>query len=312
MIRAGGLALLIAVSPASLAQQSYQPPRTADGKPDLQGNWTNRILAPLERPAEAKSLALTAAEAAKLYALLDERSRNANPGASEASRDITGLIVVASETRSSQLLDPSDGKLPYTEAGRARRDKFVIGASAAGPEDRWHNERCTGTGGGLGASPMIILPVGNIRQIVQTPDAVLIHTEAFSLLRIIPLDGRSALGVKGETTRGRWEGDTLVIETTGLHPDDQFRRGISTIFPVSPATRVTERLTRIAHDELLYRYTVEDSVLYKQPWTAEWSLKLTTEKLYEFACHEGNYSLSNILLGARITEDRMPKAGRAR
>jgi hypothetical protein len=303
MIRAALLVLLL-LAPTALAQAI---PRAPDGKPDLQGNWTNRILAPLERPAEARTLALTSAEAADLFALLDERSRNANPGANEAYRDITSLAVVAGETRSSQIVEPSDGKLPYTEAGRMRRDKFITNTGVDAPEDRWHNERCTGAGGGLGAAPMIILPVGNIRQIVPTPDAVLIHTEAFSHLRIVPLDGRSALGMKGEATRGRWEGDTLVIETVGFHPDDQFRRGISTVFPVSPATRATERLTRIAYDELLYRYTVEDSALYKQSWTAEWSLKLSTEKLYEFACHEGNYSLANILRGGRIGDERSQK-----
>jgi hypothetical protein len=302
---AGGLLILGALAPAVSAQQAYSPPRAADGRPDLQGIWTTRWSTPLERAPGVKSLVVTADDATALHKAGGERLLAGNPGAQASGQDLESLAIVRGEARAHLVVEPPDGLVPYTPEGRERRAGFVPNTGADGPEQRWYNERCVGTGLGLGAAPLLVMPIGNIRQIVQTPDSVVIYTEAFNNLRIIPLDGRPAIrGQRGDASTGRWEGDELVVETTRFHADDHFRRSAFAVFPVSPASRITERFSRISASEIVYRFTVEDPLLYTRAWTAETSLKKSDERMYEFACHEGDYSMAGILSGARVEEAR--------
>jgi hypothetical protein len=300
-------------SVANAFAQIPAAPRAADGYPDLEGIWTSRWSTPLERGPDTRSLIATPAEAAKLHSAGSERLLAGNPGAQQNGQDLESLATIRGEARAYLIVDPPDGRLPYTEEGRTRRAGFVINTGADGPEQRWFNERCVGSGLGRGAAPLLVLPVGNIRQIVQTPGSVVVYTEAFNQLRIIPLGGRTANTLFGATSTGRYERETLVVETTGFYPDDQFRRSAFAVFPISPSTRITERYTRTGAGEILYTFTVEDATLYKRAWTAETALKKSDERMYEFACHEGNYSMAGILGAARIVEKQkaaMPNAER--
>jgi hypothetical protein len=147
------------------------------------------------------------------------------------------------------------------------------------------------------------MPSSNIRQIAQTPAYIMVHTESFSMARVIPLgpQGRPA-PARGGSSTGHWEGDTLVVETSGFPEADDMRSGIVGSFPISPQTRMTERFIRTGPYEIRYRFTIEDPLLYTQAWTGESTFERSDERMYEFACHEGNYSMSGILGGARAEE----------
>ena len=167
-----------------------------------------------------------------------------------------------------------------------------------GPEQRWISERCLNDGNTV--APFVVLPAGNMKQIVQTRDHVVVLSETMSSLRIIPVHA----GARGlpETGRGYWDGDTLVVKTGGFAPTDRMRIGRFAQFPISPKTTITERFTRTSIDEIVYRFTVADADLYTRPWTAEMALKRSDLRLYEWGCQEANYALFNILRGARVVE----------
>jgi hypothetical protein len=294
------------IAGASVHAQQPIPSSSSLPAPDLQGIWTSRWSTPLERAPDTKSLIASPAEAAIIHAAGSERLLAGNPGAQQNGQDLESLAMISGEARAYLIVDPPDGKLPYTKEGRDHRARFVPSTGADGPEQRWFNERCVGSGLGRGAAPLLVLPVGNIRQIVQTPGSVVIYTEAFNQLRIIPLGRRS--GLPGDASVGRYEGDALVVETTGFHADDQFRRSAFAVFPISPSTRITERFMRIGAGEILYTFTVEDAALYTRAWTVETALKRSDDRMYEFACHEGNYSMVGILTGARTEEKRAEQA----
>jgi hypothetical protein len=284
----------------ALAQQTYQPPRTPDGHTDFQGNWSTMWITPLERPPEASQLVVPASEQAKLFATLWRR-RYEGPLDPGYDVDVRSLLIVGGEARSSQIVDPPDGKIPFTEAGRAR----IPAPPTRGPpglddpEQRLVSERCINPLNSI--APLGIQPSGNMRQIVQTPDHFVILSENLSPLRVIPTG--AARGLPGAGL-GHWEGDTFVVETSGFAPEDRVRRGSFTQFSISPKSRITERFTRTGPDEILYAFTVEDPDLYTRPWTAEFSLKRSSAQLYEWGCHEGNYALANMLRGARVAEAR--------
>jgi hypothetical protein len=299
MIRTALLALAAATLAFGASAQSYAPPRTPDGHPDLQGNWSTMWITPLERPAAASQLVVPASEQAKLFEVLWRRYEGLlDPG---YDVDVRSLLIVGGEVRSSQIVDPPDGKIPFTEAGRARIPA-APGRGADDPEQRLVSERCINRLNAM--APLGIQPSGNMRQIVQTPDHFVILSENLSPLRVIPIG--AARGLPGAGL-GHWEGDTFVVETSGFAPADSVRRGSFTQFSISPKSRITERLTRTAPDEILYAFTVEDPDLYTRPWTAEFALKRSNAKLYEWGCHEGNYALANILRGARVAEERAAK-----
>jgi hypothetical protein len=316
--------------PAPARDPSWVLPRTPEGHPDLQGNWTNATVTPLERPAGAAPT-LTWEDVARIEAAREARRERINQpsdpdrpappvggdGSTGAAGGVGGynsvyiesgdrVVVVNGEPRTSIVVDPPDGQIPeLTGAARARVAEARRFAARFGaydnPENRPIAERCILSFGSNAGPPM--LPNGfynNNYTIVQTTDHVVILTEMIHDARIIrlgdgprlPADVRPYFG----DSWGRWEGDTLVIETTNFHPEQQFR-GIP-----SDDLKVIERLTRVDEETLEYRFTVEDPTTYVRTWSGELSFWKLEGQVYEYACHEGNYSLSNILSGARYQE----------
>jgi hypothetical protein len=214
---------------------------------------------------------------------------------------IDGLPIVRGERRTRSVVEPADGKIPYTPEARKESQR---GSPQAfnNYEERPNWERCLTS---LGLPPVtgIGTASANPRQFIQTPDYVIIHTEYGDEARIVPFSAthrpkelHSPIG----DSIARWEGDTLVVETISLPEKDRFRFFSNLIVPAN--SKVIERFTRISDEELLYQYTVEDPSTYTAPWLAEYSLYRTKQRLFEHACHEGNYSLPNILKGARMQE----------
>jgi hypothetical protein len=296
------LFLAILLAPGASAQSAER-----SGNPGLGGVWISRWITPLERPKGVTRLALSAEEAKAAEAAEWVRHNAIDPIEGTDSFEFSRFVTVRGDIRSSLIVDPADGKLPYTEKARA----LGIGArpqtGTDGPEQRALNERCLTSGNGF--APHMTAPSGNIRQIILTQRDVMIWTELISQLRIIPVDGRTALGARNESTTGRWVDGALVVQTTGIRDPTRGSRG--SLFPVTRNTIITERFALNGPDEILYRFTVHDPELYTQDWTAETVMSRSSDRMYEFACHEGNYGLYNILLGARVVEQRAaPKARR--
>lgn len=302
VLAAGLAAMSAAAQPAS-----YSPPRGSDGHPDFQGIWSARWLTTLERPSSIKTLVVTPEEGAAIVAgILNRRAHPDELDPEIAQPDNDGLARVRGELRSSMIVDPPDGRLPFTEAGTARM-KARKPPGFDNPEERLVNERCL-LGGGR--APFLITPAAQVRQIVQTPDHLMMWTEAFGDVRIIPIGAAPSASV-GPTRFGhsiaRWEGDTLVIVTTDFRADDLMRAVPFSALMVDPDAKVIERLSRISADEILYQFTVEAPALYARPWLAEYSFVRSGGPIFEFACHEGNYSMTNILSGARQAERKKPR-----
>jgi hypothetical protein len=297
--------LALALAPSAQGQASSAVPRTAEGKPDFHGIWTTRWTTPLERMPAWNTLVISPEEGEALRSAFLARLDAANPMGVRA-RDLTGPLVVRGETRSSLIVDPPDGRLPLTEEGRARRSltppNGVTGVD--GPEQRSLTERCLMSGNGY--APFLTQPANNIRQVVQTGTHAIIFTESYSQLRIIPLNGATGPQLpRGGSSKGRWEGDTLLVETGGFQADDRIRNaGAGITFPISPQTRITERFTLIGADQIFYRFTINDPALYSQAWAGETLMTRSQEQMFEFACHEGDYSMAGILAGARVDEQK--------
>jgi hypothetical protein len=306
--------------PETAGPSAAGAPRTAWGTPDLQGTWTGSTITPLERPKEyGNKPVLTPEEAAALEARA--RARNAaeppvpagDPGTyNQIWFDPSSAVVP--DRRTSLIVDPPDGKIPFTPRGRelATRSTEHYGT---GPRDSDLDfdtgERCLTDG----------MPIpywtgyNNNYQIVQTRDHLVIFGELYHNLRVIPLDGRPRTGVPrwlGES-RGRWDEGTLVVETDNFLDRSGYWWATSWR-AARPALRMVERFTRIDAETIDYQFTMEDPEMFTRPWTAR--LPLTTNqaargvtegRLFEYACHEGNYSLVNVLRGAR-TRDRSGSA----
>ena len=295
---------------AALAQQpsTYQLPRTEHGHPDLQGVWATAFLTMMERPPGVTPLAVTPDQARAVSAAI----RSKMPAVIDPDftlHDVQDLAMVRGEYRTSLIIDPADGQIPFSKAGLA------LGAAVAArykkfddPETRPLAERCLEN---LGYAPMRAVPVFLPRQIVQTRDHVVIMSEDAVGLRIIRLEGRppfeSRRTVEGYSV-GRWEGDSLVVQTTHFKTDDPARTVIGRPILLGPRTRITERFTRVSQTELVYRFTVEDDDLYTRPWTGEFSLTRHDGPTYEYGCHEGNYSLPNSLRGGQAEAARLAGA----
>ncbi len=302
MIRA--ILLALCLTPASLAQTAI--PRTPEDRPDFQGVWESRWSTPFERPAELDGPTMTAEQAAKYQA--DEDKKNEKEGDISPPDDSEyGPFMPAAGglLRTSQVIEPANGKLPLTDAAKAMKaewDKRL--GIMAGPEDRMPNERCLG---GPGRAPMPITPANMYRRIIQTPDHVVILTEDMNDVRVIGIreahQPAAITSYRGDSI-ARWEGDVLVIETTNYAAALSFR-GIV----VGPQSVVTERLSLTAANEISYEFTVTDAALYAQPWRAQYLFHRTDAPMWEGSCHEGNYALSNILLGARMAEKQPAKPG---
>jgi hypothetical protein len=314
------------------AAPKWRAPRSADGHPDLQGTWTNATITPFERPEKyGERLILSDQEADDLEHA--EAQFNATADAptdpntkvqdlpTSCGRGFTGancgynnfwvdpgtkLINVNGQRRTSMLVDPANGRMPpLTDAGKQRfaqrmaaRGRGDGGGPADGPEMRSLGERCILSFGSSAGPPMIPLLYNNNYQIVQTPDSVLILVEMVHDARVVrlnskhrPSDIRTWMG----DSIGWWDGETLVVETTNFRPDQSFRASGQNL-------KVIERFTRVDPNQILYRFTVEDPDTFTRPFSGEVAMNATSEHIYEYACHEGNYALPGILAGARQQE----------
>jgi hypothetical protein len=301
----------------------YQPARTPSGAPDLQGTWTNATITSLERPDQINKLVLYEWEAelwetqfGRFFA--DNDPTDPNEGAPPTGENVGGyntfwmdpgtrLIRVNGQIRSSIIVDPPTGKVPYRAEYRKKLRRAIGNVDTAfdGPEQRPLGERCIVGFGSTGGPPMLPVLYNNHYQFVQTPDHVMILVEMNHDVRIVRLNAEHRAGhIKpwlGDSI-GHWDGDTLVVETTHFHPGQNFRAAIRHQLYMSEDTVVTERFTRVADDGLHYEFTVEDAQVFTQPWRGEMTLRAAAGHIYEYACHEGNYSLPGILAGARADE----------
>jgi hypothetical protein len=321
MLAAASAALL---GGAALAQTEYEPPRTEHGRPDLQGAWSNASVTGLTRP-RGYPLVITPEQAAELEgrALYNRRIEtesgpldpNAPPPEAGAALPPVGNYSVVwtdpgkhvaninGELRSSFIVYPEDGQIPdLTEEGRALR--AAAGSSRRGtgydnPEERGLSERCI-------ILPTSGPPIGsylynNTTQIVQTEDHVVIMAEMIHDARIVRLDAEHRDdGVEqwmGDPV-GWWDGDTLVVETTNMHPAQRSGRNF-----LSDSGKITERFTRINDTQILYEFEVDDPLVYEDVWRAEMPLNRVEEGIFEYACHEGNHGLRNILSGGRRNDE---------
>jgi hypothetical protein len=293
----------LSVLAAPLAAAEYRPPRLEDGHPDLQGVWDLVNATPLERPPGIATLSITREQAAAIDRALDEFAEDrSKPAESTDYFNHRHLLPIRGELHSSIIVDPPDGRIPGTAAFKQWQVDARVNVINAldGPEQRPTSERCLGNP--AAQAPNLFNPGTNLRQIVQTRDAVLIESEVMHFVRVVRLNAQHAPAAvtswPGDSI-GWWEGDTLVVETKHFTPSDNGRVTAGITFLVSPAATVTERITRVAADELGYVFTVDDPANYTQPWTGETNLLRKNENLLEYACHEANYSLRFILQAGR-------------
>ncbi len=303
---------------AAFSQPSnWNPPETPWGDPDLQGVWTNATLTPVERPdAMVDKSVLTAEEAADFETQSAEQRAASdrfilgNVGAynqfwMDGGKNVTG------DRRTALITEPPDGRIPWTEAGQRRLDSDLA-RYGVGPFDTYVDadtgERCLTDG-----LPFVPLQGYNMNyQILQSPGWVAIINEMFHEFRLIPVDGRSHVPdhvgqILGDA-RGRWEGNTLVVETRSF-ADKRHFLWRATWRASRPNLRLVERFTRVSEDTIDYEFTMSDPDMFTRPWTAlvpmttdQASRGVTSGPLYEYACHEGNYGLLNIMRGARVEE----------
>jgi hypothetical protein len=288
---------------------TWTAPRTAWGDPELQGTWDFATITPLERPKELAGKEVLTAEEAAEFERRTLQTRNPDRRDGGAQADVGraynqfwwdyGSKVVGTK-RTSLIVDPPDGRVPpLGPEGQKRADARAAARQrpAAGPEDRNLWERCIM--GGNAGPPMVPGPYNNIFQLFQTPGYVVIFNEMINDARIVPLGGRPHLPSnirqwRGDS-RGRWEGNTLVVDTTNFGEETNFRGA-------SASLHLVERFTRVAADTLLYEFTVEDPRTWTRPWSAAIPMTKTEDQVFEYACHEGNYGMFNILAGARAEE----------
>ncbi len=286
------------------------PPRTAWGAPDLQGIWDYGTITPMTRPKELGDRAfLTEEEAAALEkrAVQREVDQNNAPARPAKAGENVGAYnnfwldfgtKIVSDRRTSLIIDPENGRHPAMTPQGAERAKMTPPWGQEPPPDSHEDlslfDRCLATTG----HPLIPAPYNNNVQIFQTPDHVALNIESNHTWRIIPLDGRPYAGIEqwvGDS-RGRWDGNTLVVETKN------FYRELPIVGSSRQLERLVERFTRVSPDVIRYEVTVDDPWKWTRPWTAAITLRHSDGLLYEYACHEGNYAIVNILKGARAQE----------
>lgn len=276
-------------------------PRMPWGDPDIQGVWSYASLTPLQRPESLGDREYyTPEEAAERNAsvLEDVPPRPGSVGTYNALWFDRG--EVSPDLRTSLIVDPADGRLPLSDEGQ-RQVAAQREARDLRPADSWLDrtpwDRCITYHG----VPPVSTGYNNTYQIVQTPNYVAILVENIHDVRIIPLDGRPPLPESirqwNGDSRGRWDGDTLVVETTNYSSQTELR------FPSTRDTTAVERFTRVGTDRLRHEFTVEDASIYTRPWTAVRDMpRLPDYVIYEYSCHEGNYAMTGILGGARAQE----------
>jgi hypothetical protein len=307
---------------AAVATPDQTLPRLPNGRPDLQGYWTNATFTPLERPAELGMKEFFTEEEAAAYEAQRRLRENSQP-----KDDLHYDNVIwqgdnpgknVSNGRTSLIFDPPDGRIPpLTENGRKlaaeRREAARRREAAESVQSRNLAERCI-TWGNDGP-PMLGSTYNANLQIVQTDQALVISHEMIHAMRIVPLDGRPHLapGIRqrGGDSRGRWEGDTLVVDSTNFTDETNFRGAPANarqdIFS-SRDLRVVERFTAIDANTIAYRFTVEDPSVWTRPWSGELFFRRNEGPILEYTCHEGNYGLTNILAGARAAEQAAAEA----
>jgi hypothetical protein len=310
-------------SAATGAQRAYTAPRTADGQPDLGGVWANNSVTPLERPKQLEGREfLTDEEVARLKAraqelfngdgdaafgdeifaaALSDRDKYVADSFDKATGNYNSFWLVGRDfdNRTSLITSPRDGRVPPLTAEGQKRMKQMMallsgGGRADSHEDRPLSERCITFG-----MPDTLAGYNSYYQFVQSPGWVAIYTERIHDVRLIPLDGRPHLpkNVKllNGDSRGRWEGETLVVDTTNFNSQSGFRGS-------SENLHLIERFTRVSPDTIAYEITMDDPTIWTQPWTLMIPLKRTTDLIYEYACHEGNIGIMGVLSGARAEE----------
>ena len=316
-------AAILGASPATAQTDSWTPPRTADGRVDLQGVWANNAATPLERPDSLadketftdEELARLQASAQRLFGGGDDAAFGDgvfNAALGDIDQSVSGdggtgnyssvwMVDREFENRTSLITDPPNGKLPaLTPAAEARNEvtaEHRRAHPADGPEDLSRQVRCITFGsprvGGIGAG------YNSYYQIFQTPDHVVLFGELIHDARVIPISDMPHIGDSVRQwhgdSRGHWEGDTLVVETTNYSPKSNYRGAAEHL-------HLIERFTLAGPKKLHYEITVTDATTWTRPWTARVSLSKSEDALYEYACHEGNIGMAGILNGTRVQE----------
>jgi hypothetical protein len=311
-------------SPVMSTKPMSNPPRTTDGRPDLQGTWNNTSVTRMERPGNVSTLVLTEEEAVRYEQgsqwVVNARNQDSEkvdtnaappPGKGSDFAQLgynsfwleagNHLARVKGEVRTSWIVDPPNGKLPAKPGANKAFEGF---GSFDTYETRPLSERCILFG--RQAGPIMLNSIyNNNMQFVQTPDTVMILAEMVHEARIIPIF-KSKAEVKyrpsaikpwfGDSV-GWYEGDALVVETRNVNPAQVQAY-------ISPTGTLTERFSRWSEDQILYEFTVDDPAFYTQAWKGEMSLNRSAQPIYEYACHEGNYSFAGILEGARVLESQ--------
>ncbi len=340
---AATLAVLLASPAFAQSQPPAAPPQAATSKAlarNFEGVWTNATVTTLERPSTYSQLVVPKDQADAVAKATTQRREAAN-GRSDLSEGAfkdenstagynsfwidsgDGLMRIRGEARSSFITRPADGKMPFRDRAKSLALTLRDGAEYRsgkggyiGPEDLPLRERCLIAQSDAGGPVMLNALYNNNYSFFVTPGYFVIDLEMNHDVRIAPIFAtakearahhqpaviRPWLG----DTVAWWEGDTLVAETRNVNPIQEGR----TVTPVSAQGAVTERFTRIAQNELLYQFTVDDPVHYTQPWSGEYSFKPSKGQIYEYACHEGNYAMEGILRGARLAEAAAAKGGK--
>jgi len=316
MASLGALAVIVAAPLAGQTpvakSKTWSVPRTPDGQPDLQGIWTNATITPLERPSMfAAKLAVSDEEAAKfehqnndtLY--VDRRGTTAEADRDHAYNSLffdrgTELARVDGVKRTSLIIDPPDGRMPPLTPEARQRNAGMMRSfnNYDSVKTRPLSERCIIGFGSTSGPPMMPVLYNNTYQIVQTPDHIMILVEMVHDARVIRLNSPHAPASVRQwfgDSIGHWEGDTLVVDTTNFSDRTRFRGS-------SENLHVVERFTRIDVGTILYRVTIEDPTTFARAWTMEFPFLTTKGPVYEYACHEGNYAMTDILGGARKAE----------
>lgn len=326
------LGLVVAISSIGPAQaKDYEPPRRPDGTPDFQGVWTNASLTNMTRSEEFDDLVIPQEKVEEITynSYYNRRLREDNeptdpsegaPTDGNTQKGYNNFWIdpgstyaqIDGEYRSSWIVEPENGQVPLSREGRMARARLFRqsggeeGEGGSGGrydhvEMRPLGERCLISFGSSAGPPMNNVMYNNHYQFVQTPDHVAINVEMNHDVRIIDINGKHDHDNIREwfgSSVGHWEGDTLVVETKNVHPIQETRGR----YPLSPQGKVIERFTRISDEEMLYEFTMDDPQYYSQQWKGEMLFTKDDERIFEYACHEGNYALPGILAGARAEE----------
>ncbi len=304
---------------------NYEPPRMADGTPSMQGIWTSASLTVLERGDQFNALVVPEAVAVAVetgaMAMKNSDNKPTDPDAPAPEAGGAGVggyntfwmdygtkvARINGEVRTSWLVEPENGKLPWSEDGKnlLANLRKSFGENMDDPEIRSSGERCTVGFGSTGGPPMLNVLYNNNYQIVQESDTVAIVVEMNHNTRLVRMNDEhrpaNMAGWLGDSV-GKWEGDTLVVHSTNFHPGNAYRGAIRHRIYLTDDAEVVERFTRVSAEEIFYEFAVTDPEIYDQTWKGEMTLIAAEGPIYEYACHEGNYSLPGILGGARKEE----------